>query len=243
MINRVVCVCALAAFPAMVSGQTLIDFSLDGGGSPLVNGQRLTGLEFSPEFTMSFGGSNQGGAIFDTSNPGPNVGGPDPDLLVSLGNALILQSNDSPSITGGIFDTPNDSARNDGLMRFDFASPVELLDVTLIDVNGGNAILVTLFDGQGRTRQYDVPQKWTNDISVAGGNGYGVLDLTTLLDQVAETAVVATASESAGFDSTDVVALTFDYEGSGAIDNLRFVPAPGSVALLLVGALAARRRR
>jgi len=238
------CAAALIAGGVASAGVVDIDFSVDGAGDPLANGQALQMDDFQPFFSLSTAGTNEGPAIFDTDNPGPNVGGADPDLLVSLGNALILQSSVAPDMTGGIFDKPNDAASGDGVIELDFTTAVELLSVTLIDINGNNDVMVTLTDTAGLQRVYDVPEKWTNDINTDGPDGFGVLDLTTLAAQTAETSVEATASQDDGFNASSVTQLRFEFAGSGAIDNVRWIPAPGtSFALLALGGLAARRRR
>ena len=225
-----------------------IDFSTeDDFITPLVNGQSVESPdEFGNLFNLNVTGGGSGGndglAIFDTSDPGPNDSGPDPDLLVNLGNALIFQNNGS-SQTGDIFDTPNDDAGG-GSMRWTFLSPVEMLSLDLIDINGGGQqVDVILTDGLGRTRTYDVPSLWTNDIDSEGPLGYDTLDLTTLAGQLGEGGSTATAFEDAGFDITDVTTMDISFAGSGGLDNVRFIPTPGTTALLAMGGIAAIRRR
>lgn len=203
--------------------QILIDFSTeDDLITPLVNGQDITTPpEFGNYFTLSSTGNNQGLAIFDTTIGGPNAGGPDPDLLVDLGNSLIMQSNDSPTQTvPGIFDTPNDSARG-GTITFDYLVPVELLAIDLIDICPINYATVTLVDNSGLTRVYSVPIGWTEDISEDGPPGYRTLDLTTLDPQPGFVAT-ATATEDPGFDPLDIDRLEIFFDGSASMDNLVF---------------------
>ncbi|MEL6329977.1 MAG: hypothetical protein AAFR38_09960 [Planctomycetota bacterium] len=241
-------VAALAAGSAF--GQvTTIDFSTeDDGITPLVNGQQIDD-EFGFIFNLSsFGGSNSGIAVFDTGLPSPNQGGGDGDLLVGLGNALILQNNGGSfqtQTTPGVFDTPNDDPSG-GTIRFDFTLEVELLEITLIDIDNSAATLVTLTDSSGNTRVYDVPDNWTFDVDNTP-DGFDVLDLTTLASQQGEAGGIATASQDAGFDATRVVRLDVALSGSGAIDNLVIngtdIPAPGGAAALGLGGLLATRRR
>jgi len=192
-----------------------VDFSTDDGGSPLVNGQDISSPdEFGAFFNISSGGGNLGAAIFDSSTTGPNVAGPDPDLLVDLGNILILQSSTSPTQTvPGIFDTPNDSSAS-GQITFDFLSAVELLSVELVDIDGGNGMTITLLDGGGLSRVYSVPASWTNDVT-SSPTGHQVLDLSTLLSQLGEGGATATAAEDAGFDPFGVVELEFRFDEIG----------------------------
>lgn len=203
--------------------QITVDFETeDDFATPLVNGQDITTPpEFGNLISISSSGNNLGAAIFDTSFGGDNDPGPDPDLIVGLGNSLILQSNDSPTQTvPGIFDTPNDSARG-GNLTFDFLVRAELYSVDLIDICPINSAIVTLVDASGLERVYDVPFGWTTDISGQGPPGYGTLDLTTLDPQPGFQAP-ATATEDPGFDPTNVVQLDVFFSGSAAVDTLVF---------------------
>ena len=91
---RATCIIAVAvACAGAQAGFTTIDFSTDDSGDPLVNGQDIMSPdEFGALFSVSSGGPNLGAAIFDSDPMGPNMGGPDPDLLVGLGNVMMLQS-------------------------------------------------------------------------------------------------------------------------------------------------------
>lgn len=236
-----------------------VDFSLDDNGLGLGNGQQID-TEFFTNFTVGSGGTGHlGPAIFDSSDPGPNDGGGDPDLLVNLGNIMILQ-NDSlgTQTTPGFFDTPNDEAgfspSGMGSIIFDFNSAVELISIDLIDINGGILADVFLTDGNGNTRFYDVPSQWTHDISAAPGtDGYNTLDLQTLLPQAPEAGIplltneVPSPIEDPGFDPFNVVQLEIQYSGSAALDNLVFednpIPEPMSLTLLGLGGLVVVRRR
>jgi uncharacterized protein (TIGR03382 family) len=111
--------------------------------------------------------------------------------------------------------------------------------------DNGAATTVTLVDVNGLMRQFDVPGNWINDIEATGPLGFGTLDFAGLGPQTADTGDQATVSQNdAGFDLNSVVSLEVDFSGSGALDNLNFIPAPGTVALALAGlGLAGRRRR
>lgn len=227
------------------AGFTTIDFSTDDSGDVLVNGQDIMSPdEFGAVFSVSSSGPNLGAAIFDSDPAGPNLDGPDPDLLVGLGNIMMLQSTSSPTqTTPGIFDLANDSSAG-GNITFDFNDPTRLLSIDLVDMNGGNGMTITMTDTLGLTRVYSVPALWTNDVSVAP-LGFGTLDLTSLLPQAGEGAGGdATAAQEAGFNELSVVQIDFDFIGSGGLDNFTFVPAPGTVALGACGlGLIGRRRR
>lgn len=235
--------------PLAQSGVVTLNFQTeDDLISPLVNGQRVSSPGMFGDLVAinGFGAHNLGAAVFNSSLKGPNTLGPDPDLLVGLGNVLILQSpSHAAQSVAGVFDTPNDAAGG-GTFVFNFMSAVEMREVTLVDVDAGNHVLVTLLDESGRTRIYNVPTKWTRDVHAQGPNGYDTLDLTTLAPQLGEGGSVATSFEDAGFDAGRVIFVSIEMTGSGAIDDFSFVtvPSPGPATLALgASALAGLRRR
>ena len=188
----------------------------------LVNGQDLsTPDEFNQLFSISSlppvsGPPHLGPAIFDTTKNGPNAGSSDPDLLVGLGNAIILQENPGQTVPG-IFDLPDDSA-NGGVIVFEFAR-VAPTSIDLIDVDAGNDVSVIMYDVLGRERKYYCPPNWTGDRTVNGDPGYRTLDLTTLRPQpgFGSTAIISTRAD---FLPGEVVRMEVVLSGSGAIDNL-----------------------
>lgn len=208
--------------------------------TPLLNGQDLsTPPEFGRLVSLSaaqpaLGSPHQGPAVFDSSPAGPNAGSSDPDLLVGLGNVLILQENPGQTVAG-FFDQPDDS-RDGGTLAFefsgfDFIEKVEPRAIDLIDVDSaGNGLRVTLTDVLGRTRVFQVPASWTGDRAADGPPGFGTLDLTTL-DPQPGFASTATATGDVAFLPGEVVRLEVEMTGSGAIDNLVFTREqdPGSV--------------
>lgn len=240
------CAAALMIGSSALGSVVTIDFSTDDDGvTPLLNGQVVASPGFfGTYFNLSSLGSRQlGPVIFDSNPAGPNAGGPDPDLLVGLGNILMMQDDSRPAMTvPGFFDTPDDAALG-GVLVFDFTSPVALQSVDLVDINGNGPVVLTLTDGGGLTRTYSVPRHWTFDRTVSP-NGYDTLDLTSLLPQTGEGGQTATAAEQFGFDASGVVRLEVDFDGSGGLDNLVIVPAPGAAFLLAAaGGLLLRRRR
>ncbi len=245
-----VCLFSANTFAAVIT----IDFSTeDDLVTPLVDGQEVTSPpEFGTHFNISTSGTQHvEAAIFDSSVGGPNDPSGDNDLLVGLGNVLILQSKDSPSKTGDIFDTPNDEAGG-GTIIFDFINPVTMLSVDLIDIDRNGPATVTLFDGGGDTRTYSAPISWTKDVASDGPDGYDTLDLTTLLAQDGEgPGGSATAAEVGVFNADDVVQVQVYFDGSAAMDNLVFetgngditqVPEPGTLALVGLGIASLGRR-
>lgn len=237
--------CLAVACCSNAMGVMTIGFEFeDDGVTPLVAGQKID-TEFSSLFSISSnnsrpnGSTNNGGhkgpAIFDSDTTGSTA---DPDLLVGLGNILILQSTDSPNDGGGsdIFVTPNDEAGG-GTIIFDFVHPAYAVSIDLVDINGNGSTKVTLVDGNGRNRVYDVPREWTGDVANPSHNGtpgYLTLDLTTLASQTGididgagvTYPVDATASEQVGFNAWDVTKMEVSFEGSAGLDNLVFSSAP-----------------
>ncbi len=192
-----------------------------------VNGQAVAPSTFAAQgVTITTAGSHSGAAIFDSTPGGPNAGSSDKDLLVGLGNVLILQQNPHQTVPG-IFDFPNDSAGG-GSITIDFLSPSVLFSIDLIDVDAispTQTVNVTLTDEGGNDRRYVVPGGWTTDVFAQGPPGFGTLDLTSLAPQAGH-ASTATASEDAGFDADHVVRLVVQLSGSGALDNLSFCAGP-----------------
>jgi len=199
--------------------EATIDFeTADDGTTPLQNGQSLDLFEVNGNlwYVSGSGANNLGAAIFDTDPTGPNAGGPDPDLLVDSGNALILQELGSTLCDPNLFCVANDAAGG-GTLEIDFEFAVEAFEMTLIDVDAaaGTAALVTLVDLNGFVRIYHVPAGWTGD------GGSSLLDLTTLDPQPGASGA-ATATEDAGFLPFLVDEIRIRFGGSGGVDDVRF---------------------
>ena len=212
-------------------GLTVLDFETeDDGVTPLVNGQAVASPPMFGNLVLvnGFGSNNYGTAIFDSDPAGPNAFSSDPDLLVDLGNILILQEDQGQTVPG-FFDEPDD-AQLGGTMQLDFLQPVQLHSVDLIDVCPGQPlqdVSLTLLDEAGNARDYFVPGGWTSDRFAEGPPGYGTLDLTTLEDQPGHVAT-ASAAEDREFDANGVVRLEVRFSSSGAIDNLALDPDPSA---------------
>jgi hypothetical protein len=194
-------------------------------GTALSNGQDVSSPpEFGNEVALVATGPNAGAAVFDSTQGGPNHPGPDIDLLVGLGNILILQNDLFPLQTApGFFDTPNDD-QNGGMLHFFFPRPVECFSLDLIDVTeeDPSGVVITLIDTRGRTRVFDVPPGWTEGLLNDGPPAFRTLDLQS---PAAQPGFVATArtTEAAGFDVTEVIQITLSLGGTQALDNLCFL--------------------
>jgi len=198
----------------------------DNAGTALVDGQDISSPpEFGNVVSVASFGPNLGAALFDSTPGGPNDPGPDRDLLVGLGNIMILQNTTAGTQTvAGIYDTPNDD-QDGGTITFDFPGPVEChyIDVIDFDEEDVDGIDIVLTDSSGDTRTYDVPGGFTEDLLNDGPPAFRRLDLTTLAAQPGFIAA-ATASEDPGFDPEDVVSVSCNFGGPGGIDNFCFCP-------------------
>jgi len=206
-----------------LDGVAVLDF--EGGDdplrTPLAHGRSLaTSGEFGRTVEILGAGPNLGPAIFDTRRR-TDV---DPELSGALGNVCILQDAAFPAQSSpDVFARPDD-AEAGGTIRIRFRAPVELASLDLV---GADKAHVVLFDGAGRERTYRVPGGWTGDLVADGAPGYRTLDLRTL-DPQRGFAALATAVEDPGFDARDVLVLELFLHGSGALDNVRWDPHPGS---------------
>lgn len=242
---------------------TTVEFDtigLNSVGPALVNGQQIVGLEFlvggSPFFITS--ATNSTLAIFDTSKPGPNASGGDPDLLVNRGNALIIQNTGAAFQTQtipGVFDRPDDSA-NGGNITFNFIGAFEIATVDLIDINGGAAVTFTFTDHLGLRAVIEIEERFTAEATTvsAGQDGIETVDVRALLGggapQLGERGIGSAflASADAGFRPDLVTVFSVDFSGSAALGGFSFVIIPAPSAAVLIGAAGAglmggRRRR
>jgi hypothetical protein len=211
------------------------DGTPDQAATAIANGQDIsTPPEFGVEVSISSIATpfptpgTAGAATFDSTPGGPNDPGPDNDLLVGLGNILILQSNNADAhdnqAVPGFFDAPNDDV-NGGTITFDFPAEVEghYLDLIDVDEEEVTGVTVTLVDSSALTRTYDVPPSWTEDLLNDGPTGFRRLDLTTTAAQPGF-AASATATEDPGFDPDAVIQVIVDFGGAQAMDNFCFCP-------------------
>jgi len=244
-----ICSAGVVCLAASTASAVLVDFEGFGNGLEVGRGPHGGSFQPYPAFfdlaVTSFGAPVQGASIFDSTPGGPNAFGSDLDLLVNLGNILIVQNDTFATQTvAGTYDVPNDEP-DGGTLFFDFVNPVEMLSVVLIDIDAHGAVNLILTDGSALTRTYSVPNYWTFDISVSGPNGFDTLDLTILTPQLGEGGAVATAVEDLGFNPLDVATLEIIQSGSAGVDNLSFgvIPAPSTLLVLMAGLAGLRRRR
>ncbi len=236
---------ALIASPSLAETITF-DLS-DDFVTPLANGAAVDSpAAFGNVFDLSSTGANLGSTVFDSSPAGPNAATADVDLLLDTGNILFLQSNDFPTQTvAGIFDTPNDST-GDGSITFDFAPAgfaVELTSIDVLDVDTNTSMELTLTDAAGRTRTISVPENYTGDI-MDGEPGIATIDLGGAAQESPNVSGLFTIiGQASGFDLSDIASLEIAIDGSGALDNLVYVPEPATGLLMICGLVGLARRR
>lgn len=262
----VFCAQAVAVGPITIDWETEDDFT-----TPLINGQSIGTLSGLPgETVFEFGDlinvsstsvyfkAHLGPAIFDSDTGGPNDGGGafDPDLLVDLGNILILQNDFSPDTIldpnyGLVFEEPNDEANfaDRGSIIVDFLDPVELISIIMVDINGNGHSTVRVFDLEGDERIYNVPQKWTTDVTV-DPTGWHTLFLNTLDPQPSHANAIGNDAtvifNSPDYNPFSVVRIDVALDGdpaSSGIDSIVWVPEATTLSLLAVGSLVVFCRR
>lgn len=202
-----------------------LDFETDDNGVALVNGRMVvTPPLFGTIVGISTTGPNLGAAIFDSSPGGPNSGGTDEDMIVDIGNVLILQNQNVPLLAGPdvfLFPVVSNEA---GTIVFDLTvgdRSVSPQSIDIIDRDATGVQLVTLIDSQDRERVYFIPERFTGDI-IAGQPGVATIDLVTTAPQVSpnDSSVVTQINTDPGFDRGDLARMIVRLAGSGAIDNV-----------------------
>jgi len=173
--------------------------------------------------------------IFDTANPtggDPDLGAPfsspDPALNQALepGNILIIQERENCDLNAGVCRVPDDEgSRPAGVFEFVFNSPVVLQSIDFFDIefNENNN------DPDSEIRLFDINNNEINSglffvPNTGGDNQWGQLEFG---------------------DAAGVKRLVVEMNGSGAIDNVTFVPVPAAVWLFgsaLLGLGWVRRR-
>jgi hypothetical protein len=244
----------------LAHGQSISSFPRANRTAPFVPFSADTHLEFgrliNVSSTMIGTDGHLDAAIFD-SDPADTTETDDENLLVGLGNILMLQADEHPDTSmdashGLMFDEPNDEATHTdrGSIVFDFLHPnVHPMSIDLIDIDQGVHMELILTDSAGRQRIYDVPTEWTTDITDAP-NGFQTLSFETLMPQPAEPLASgddATASQDPGFNNFSVRRLEVRILGSSpsaGLDNFVFaIPEPAAGTLAIAGAIGLVYRR
>lgn len=185
------------------------------------------------------------GAVFDsTISPSLTT---DDDLLqpwdrgnlsspqVSLGNLLILAENNAGASTGTLSDPDDEGDRPAGEFIINFSVGATRFGFDIVDVEGTlqENGMITLLSG-GNTVGSIPFASFTNNASP-------FFDSSIMFGNNSANRIAPISASSFGVASFDQVVIRLG--GSGAIDNLVYIPAPGTAGLLALGALALGRRR
>lgn len=185
------------------------------------------------------------GAVFDsTISPALTS---DDDLLdpwdmgnlsnpqVVLGNLLIIAENNAGAGSGTLTDPDDEAGRPAGEFIINFSQGATAFGFDIVDVEGTleENGMITLF--AGAVSVGSIPfASFTNPMS-------GFFDPTIDFGNNSANRITPFAASGFGVPAFDRVVIRMG--GSGAIDNLVYVPAPGAAAVLGLGLLAASRRR
>lgn len=197
--------------------ETVIDFDTLPDGTPLAAGEYLS-REWQDAYGLTLsasGGFSELPRLFDTANPGdeeigdidlgspnarcdkpgPGIGeGGEPgepgENCIPQGNVLIIQEADT--------EQPDDHV-DGGTMTFSFASPVEVKEIGLMDIDYAGTIEVDYYGGKGKSKTR------TFDLVLLGDNAVQVVEIG--IERVSEIRVILSRSGA-------VTHLSFCYDPS-----------------------------
>ena len=151
---------------------------------------------------------------------------------LELGTAIIIAEN-SIGIGDGFADFPDDEGnRQAGMLIFDLADPRSAVGFDLIDIEG-----IGIGEEPGHFATFLMEGVVIDTIAFAEFLDGGAFDQ----DAVFGNNTVNRIAPIGGFGLFDRIEITLG--GSGAVDNLVLLPAPGALALLGLGLLSLSRRR
>ena len=230
----------LASAAALPASGAMITFS------GLQHGEIVTNQFVSDGLTISVDNFNRSfdlGIIFDTTRTNTA----DPDLEDPwemgniatdeiLGNVLILAENNVDANNNGLIDTPDDEAnRPAGEFYLDFATPQTALGFDILDIEGTAQEngYVEFFAGGISLRRI------TFNMLVTNNNPF--FDASIEFGDESANRIQPFTTAALGIGAFDRAVIRLG--GSGAIDNINYVPAPGFVSLAGAASLALARRR
>lgn len=178
----------------------IIDFNEDGNGNPLPAGTELANQWSNLGFAISAVNNRSNhpdkAIIFDSSNPTGN----DPDLGTpnaafggpgigsgggigqpgqndqAYGNLVIIPEDDLDANNDGLVDDPDDEAQG-GTITIDFAAPVDLDYVTLVDLDDGTGGSVISFLLPSGTVSMPIPDLGNNSVKEMAVNQSDVIQV------------------------------------------------------------------
>jgi hypothetical protein len=193
--------------------------------------------EYAPLVTVSTNsnGDNDAAVVFDSNNP---TGGDDDlgapfdnpftmgDENFDPGNILVISEDSFGVVCDAFTCLPPNDEREGGTITFDFAQAVNFLGFNAFDINDSESLTLELF-GVGDALLATI----TNGVMTVADNEFLPFDL--------------------GAGVAGVIRAVFTFDGSGAIDDIRFeveeIPVPAALPLLLTGlaglGFASRRRK
>ena len=174
-------------------------------------------------------------SMTNTSDPdleGPNwSGGGNLASDTTLGNLLIVSEKGRQSIPGIVDDPDDEGRRPAGKLIFNFDAPITSFGFDLVDVE-------SIMAENGYVRFYNQGQRvgqvgFSEFTNPANPNGF-FDPFVSFGDNSANRITPITAMD---LNATDFDKVVIKMGGSGALDNIRYVPEPGTLVLLGMGGL------
>lgn len=154
-----------------------------------------------------------------------------PDTV--LGNMLIISENWRQSVRGIVNDPDDEGGRPAGKLIFDFEEQITAFGFDLVDIESTSA-------ENGYVKFYNEGRRVGKVRFSDFVNPSSFFDSTVSYGNNSANRIAPITAEDLGVEGFDKVVIKMG--GSGAVDNVNYVPEPGTLVLFLMGSLCALMR-